>query len=102
MHRTRADLDLLARVVLDQLRSLDAGNELGRERQHTVDSQDVGDEVVREHGEAIEIVKRRGAGSLQVSGGDLGAFEEGNRQLVIPGSVREALPAAQASCQHDG
>src|SRR4051794_8596323 len=74
VQRAGADLDLLGRVVLDQLLGVDAGDQIGIELEHAVDAQDVWHEVVGEQRERTEIAGGRDAGQREVGGGDLGTL----------------------------
>ena len=101
MHRARADLDLLGRAMLDQILPLDPGDEPRGEFQDAVEAQDVGDEVVGEHRQPGQIAQLRDAGPVQVRGGDLGALEEWDPELVVAIAVGEARPAPERRGQAD-
>ena len=79
----------------DQFLALDPPDELGVETQDAVEPQDVGDEVVGEHRQPVEIVKPRDTGAGEVGGGDLGALEEWDRELAVARAVGEALPGPE-------
>ena len=76
MHRTRADLDLLGRAVLDQLPALDPADQLRVEPEDAVEPQHMGDEVVGEHRQPLEVAEVGDARPVQIGGGDLRALEE--------------------------
>ena len=76
MQGAGSDLHLLGRAVLDQLPAVDAGDERGGEVQHAVEAQHVGDQVVGEHRQPVEVGGARDAGAGEIGGGDLGALEE--------------------------
>ena len=99
------DLDLLGRTVLEELVGLDAGQERVVVAEYAGEAEDVGDEVVGEHGQAIEVVEAPGAlaaeGLGQVDGGDLGPLEQRDPltvvlahvpvQLVLPGQQLDQI-----------
>lgn len=92
----RADLDLLLGAVHEQLARVDAGQQPGVVGQDAVDAQHVGDEVVGEEREAVEIAEARGAGVMEIGANELGALEEGHRAAAVARHVGEAVPAGQA------
>lgn len=55
---------------------VDARREVGRVLKDSVAAQHVGQEVVREHGQAIDVVEVRHAGEREVVGSDLGTLVE--------------------------
>jgi len=89
------DLHLLGRSVLDQLLALDSSNQVLFEEEDPVQAQDMGDEVVGEHRQTIEVGELGRAGASQVGRGDLGTLEKRDLQLFIGGGVGEAVPPAQ-------
>ncbi len=95
VHGTRPDLNLLGRSVIDQIPTLDPRHQLWIERQDSVEPQDVGDEIVGEHREAIQVAEVGDAGSVQIGGGNLRALEERHRASVIQGGVGKAAPLRQ-------
>ena len=97
----RPDLDLLRRAVLDQLLRVDPGHELRLEAQDSVEAEHVGDEVVGEHRELIEVVHDGDADPRDVGGGDLCALEERDREPVVDRAVGEAIPLPEPGRQGD-
>src|SRR3954466_2597298 len=87
VQRARADLDLLRRVVLEQLLRRDPRDQLGVELEHAVEPQDVRDEVVGEQRQPVQVVRRRESRQRQVGGGDLRALEQRHLEAVIGGHV---------------
>ena len=76
VQRAGADLDLLGRVVVEQLATIDPADERRLELEHAVDPQHVRDQVVGEQRQRGDIRGRRDALQVQVGGGELGALEE--------------------------
>ena len=73
----RAGADLaLGGALRQQLAGVDVGGQLGVVAQHAVHAQHVGDEVVREDREPIEVVELGRAGESEVAAHDLGALVE--------------------------
>src|SRR4051812_20969847 len=66
VQRARPDLDLLGGVVVQALLAVDAGDEVRVEAQDAVDAQHVGDEVVGEQRQPVEVRGRRQPGQRQV------------------------------------
>jgi hypothetical protein len=99
MDRAGADLDLLGRVMGDQLLAVDAGHEHGSEAQDPVQAQHVRHQIVREHGERAEVPPSGNPGPFQVRGGDLGTFEEGELECPEAGVVSKAIPGSQPARQ---
>ena len=83
----------------DQLLGLDPRDEPGFEREHAVEPEHVGDEVVGEHRQPVEVGEAGAAGTVQVRGSDLGALEEGDGEFLIRRAVGEAVPAAESPCE---
>jgi hypothetical protein len=71
VHRAPAQLDLLAAPVLELLAGVDARGEPRRVLEHAVVAQDVGEEVVGEDGEAVDVGEVRDPGEDEVVRGDL-------------------------------
>ena len=90
--RAGADLDLLRRVVLDQLLGVDPRDELRLELEHAVEPQHVRHEVVGEQRERAEVARGRDALEVEVGGGELGALEERDRRAAVG---RDVAPGRQ-------
>ena len=81
---------------------LDPRHELRLERQHAVEAEDVGHEVVGEHRQLAEVGRVDHAGAVEVGGGDLRPLEERQPELVVAGGVGKARPAAEQLGQRRG
>ena len=95
MDRAGAQLDLLGRAVDEELAGFDPRGQPRVEPEDAVDPQHVGDEVVGEGGEAVEVAELGEPGAGDIGGGDLGALEERDLALFIYGDVGEGLPAGE-------
>ena len=63
----------------------------------------MGDEVVGEGGEPVEVARgSASAGAVEVGGGDLGALEEGDRAALVGGGVGEGLPVGEQVGERGG
>jgi len=87
VHGAGADLHLLRRAGRDRLARIDPGGQCLVVGQDSIVTQNVGDEVVGDEGEAFDIVEAprppAGKGDVQVDGGELGALEEGDVQPPV-------------------
>ena len=81
--------------MTNQLALLDPRQQLGLVAQHSVQAQNVGYQVVGEHGQALQVAKAGHAGSVQIGGGDLGSFEEWDGEPLVGRGIGERVPAGQ-------
>jgi hypothetical protein len=88
--------------VVDQLARLDPRDERGVEAQDAVEAQDVGDQVVGEERQAVELLELGGAGEREVGGRDLRALEERDLATVVGRAVGEAVPGGQQLDERGG
>src|SRR5215211_2623614 len=76
LDRTGPYLDLLLRSGLEQLAGLDGGGNALLVAEYSVDAQDVGDDVVGEQGEPIEVAEAGDARVVEIRPRELGALEQ--------------------------
>ena len=96
-----AKLDFLRAAVLDQLAPVDPGDQSRVQAQDSVETEHVRDQIVSEHRQPAQIVWLDHARSGQIRGRDLGAFEEGDIDVVVARAVGKAGPGPEAPRQRD-
>ncbi len=87
VHGAGADLDFHRAARFERDAGVDTFGELGRVGEHSIGAEHVGDEVVREDCERVDVGELGDAGVDEVVGGDL-------RALVEAGIGEDGMPAA--------